>query len=117
MHTLVGATAAGLVTSAALIAGISIVTRRRDPLAGISQSLRSEAASTAIVVGGVIGGTSHSILDAIVHSDVRPFAPFSDANPFFHSLGPGVLEMLCVVLGLLGVILLAFRLSRESTRA
>lgn len=117
MHTLAGATAAGLVTSAALIAGTFIVARHRNVPEGIPRSLGSETASTAIVVGGVIGGASHSILDAIVHSDVRPFAPLSDANPFFHSLAAGALESLCVVLGLLGLILLALRLSRESTRA
>jgi hypothetical protein len=117
LHTLAGATAAGLVTSGVLIVA-TVVARMRARIVGegFKPLLRSELSSTPIVIGGVAGGTSHSILDAIVHSDVRPFAPLSNANPFYRSLESSTLEAACVVLGTIGLILLTWHAKKQHGR-
>jgi hypothetical protein len=54
------------------------------------------------VSGAFIGSFSHVFLDALMHRDVQPFLPFSDAN-LFGIVGAGALHLLCVVLGVVGV--------------
>ncbi len=64
--------------------------------------------------GGVLGVYSHVILDAIMHSDARPWAPLSGANPFVGLLSIGQLSLLCLIFLLLGTIV--FGLTRSFTR-
>ncbi len=59
------------------------------------------------VSGALVGGYSHVLLDSIMHSDVRPFFPWSDANPLLGLMSVLDLYLLCVVLGILGGIVLA----------
>lgn len=61
--------------------------------------------------GGVVGVYSHFILDAIMHADARPWAPWSEENPFVGLLSIGQLNLLCLVSLLLGTVVLG------STRA
>lgn len=60
--------------------------------------------------GGVLGVYSHLILDAIMHADARPWAPFSEANPLAGSLSIAQLDLLC--LGSLPVSAVIFGLIR-----
>ncbi len=46
--------------------------------------------------GGLLGIYSHVFLDAIMHADARPWAPFSSRNPFVGLLGIGTLNALCL---------------------
>jgi membrane-bound metal-dependent hydrolase YbcI (DUF457 family) len=66
-------------------------------------------------VGGLVGGMTHSILDAVMHPDLRPFWPFSVANPFLDLIGIGLLHTMCVASGLAGAVLLVIQ-SRRTTR-
>jgi hypothetical protein len=34
-----------------------------------------------VAIGATAGTFSHVLLDSVMHSDIRPFAPFSDSNP------------------------------------
>jgi membrane-bound metal-dependent hydrolase YbcI (DUF457 family) len=45
----------------------------------------------------------HVIPDAIMHSDVRPLAPFSDENPFLGAVSLGSLHLALVVMGVLAI--------------
>jgi hypothetical protein len=54
--------------------------------------------------GAFIGTYSHVLLDSIVHDDVRPFWPFTEANPFYGVVGSFTLHAACVILGLFGAI-------------
>jgi hypothetical protein len=54
------------------------------------------------VTGAFIGTYSHVFLDSIMHSDVRPFSPFSQRNPCYLLIGPVTLHLSCIVLGVLG---------------
>jgi hypothetical protein len=73
---------------------------------------------TGALVGAVLGVLLHVPIDAMMHPDVKPFAPWSDANPLFI---PGSFEWLhvaCLVAGLLGLGLWARRVRRRvPTRA
>jgi membrane-bound metal-dependent hydrolase YbcI (DUF457 family) len=52
---------------------------------------------------GAFGGTlSHIVLDSFMHYDMRPFAPFSDANPILNVLSHDGVCQLCLILGLVG---------------
>ena len=55
---------------------------------------------------GLVGGLFHALLDAIMHGDMRPLRPFSDANPLFGLLSIQVLYLFCIITGLLGAAML-----------
>jgi membrane-bound metal-dependent hydrolase YbcI (DUF457 family) len=50
---------------------------------------------------------SHILLDSIMHGDMQPFLPFSDKNGLYHILTLDQLDMLCVVSGFVGLLILA----------
>jgi membrane-bound metal-dependent hydrolase YbcI (DUF457 family) len=52
--------------------------------------------------GALFGTTSHIILDSLMHYDIRPFAPFSDANPLLGVVSIGMLHVICVALVCIG---------------
>ncbi|MCX9158312.1 hypothetical protein OPU71_19480 [Niveibacterium sp. 24ML] len=51
-------------------------------------------------VGALLGTFTHILLDALVHDDIRPFWPLSDANPLRGLLGWHETELLCLLLAL-----------------
>ena len=55
------------------------------------------------LVGGLLGGLSQPLLDAIMHADMRPFLPFTDANPLLGLVDLGVLHLACVLSGMVGL--------------
>jgi hypothetical protein len=59
--------------------------------------------------GALLGAFSHLGLDAFMHADLHPLAPFSDDNPLLHRLDIGTLHEFCLGVGLVGVILLIGR--------
>ena len=113
LHTFVGATSAGLATALILLGA-----RRLAPgLAGRFEAappfLRSEAATTGIVAGGLVGGATHPFLDGLMHGDIRPFAPWTDANPLLGTVGLGALHLGCLAAALIGAALIWTRRRRE----
>jgi membrane-bound metal-dependent hydrolase YbcI (DUF457 family) len=56
-------------------------------------------------VGALLGSYSHIVLDGIMHADMRPLAPWSDANPFLHAVSLGILHWSCIALGIAGGLL------------
>jgi membrane-bound metal-dependent hydrolase YbcI (DUF457 family) len=50
-----------------------------------------------------VGMLGHVVPDAIMHADARPFAPFSDGNPFLRLMDVGDLHLAFVAIGALGV--------------
>jgi membrane-bound metal-dependent hydrolase YbcI (DUF457 family) len=77
--------------------------------------VRSEVACTAALYGGLAGGLTHPILDAVMHPDLRPFWPLSRANPFLDAIGLVALHLGCVVSGLMGAGILMFRYHYATT--
>ena len=62
-----------------------------------------------IITGAALGGYSHIVLDSVMHTDIRPFAPFSDANTLLHLVSLDTLHLICIGAGILGLIVLSVR--------
>jgi membrane-bound metal-dependent hydrolase YbcI (DUF457 family) len=75
--------------------------------------MTSDCALRPALVGGLLGGVTHPLLDGIMHDDIRPFLPFTSANPLHLAMGLGPLHLLCILSGVAGVALLAIRAARE----
>jgi len=58
-----------------------------------------------------VGSVSHLVLDAIMHDDVMPFWPASEANGLLYLLTVWHLHVLCLVLGVLGAVGVLFRIA------
>jgi len=69
-----------------------------------------------VAVGALLGSFSHIVLDGVMHADMRPFAPWSDANPFLHRVSLGVLHWGCVIAAVLGGLLWLSVLRRKQQR-
>ncbi len=61
------------------------------------------------LIPGLISGYSHVFLDSVMHADVRPWAPWSDANPLYQAISLGVLHWGCLAAGLVGVLWFVLR--------
>jgi len=55
---------------------------------------------TGMMGSALVGTLSHVLLDSFMHSDARPFAPFTSANPFLGVVSLGALHWGCVACGL-----------------
>ena len=64
---------------------------------------------TAIFMSALMGVWSHVALDSIMHWDIRPFAPFSKANPSYEICSLIALHLVCVWSGVLGGIIYSIR--------
>lgn len=94
-HTYVGATlVAGVITLAFTLV---------DRWGGRAPTL------APVITGAALGAYSHILLDSVMHADVRPFAPFSMANPLLDVLSTADLHLLCVALGMAGLLGIALR--------
>jgi len=76
---------------------------------------RSELSLRGVVLGGLLGGVTHALLDGVMHGDVQPLRPFSLANPLYGLIGWKLLHSACLVAGAVGA--LALVSSRRSWRA
>lgn len=68
--------------------------------------VQSEVTLSGALAGGILGGLTHSLLDGIMHADIKPLRPFSSANPLLGMVDLSVLHMGCLLLGVLGILLL-----------
>jgi membrane-bound metal-dependent hydrolase YbcI (DUF457 family) len=106
LHTVWGAGLVGLVTGAALGA----LARRRAGTA--AHALRAELRFGPAIVGGVLGGVSHPLLDGLMHRDVRALSPLTDTTWVLEPSGVAALHLACVIAGVLGALLLVVRRAR-----
>jgi hypothetical protein len=111
LHTLLGATTTGLLAGVSVFL-LSQLSRRVPFLQNTTGKLptfvQAEFILSACILGGVIGGISHSLIDALIYSDVHPFAPMSLQNPFLGSVRPDALTNSLVLAGAVGFALLIF---------
>ena len=103
-HTIVGGSLVGL--GVALLLWLAARELRRRGLLperefALGVDARSELSASALAIGGLYGGVSHAVLDAMIHSDCRPLAPWVDSNPWLCSLY--VSPTVCVAAGALGL--------------
>lgn len=104
-HTYVGATLVALAAFALFLACRWFADRfwLLNPCKWQSLSL------LAVALGAVAGSYSHIVLDSVMHSDITPFAPFSEANPLFRVISLPALHWVCFVSGVVALLILAVR--------
>ncbi|HEX3282474.1 MAG TPA: DUF4184 family protein [Pyrinomonadaceae bacterium] len=121
LHTFMGATIVGLATAATLIGSKWLAEKAMPRLFSESRfrqpSIRSEATTLGLLVGGFVGGASHPLLDGIMHRDIRPFLPWSASNPLLGLISIETLEIGCEMAGLVGLVLLGIWLYNERRAA
>ena len=64
---------------------------------------------TAAVTGAFLGTFSHIALDAVMHSDIRPWWPFDGGNGLLRVISIDELHVVCWVLGVLGALVISGR--------
>jgi hypothetical protein len=116
-HTFLGATLAGAATGVVII-GLRLLIEKHSPsfrafVAGLRPSLRSEFTNGGLLVGALMGGVSHPVLDGIMHRDIHPFAPWAGENPLLQIISVGTLHLGCLLFGLIGLAVVILRLYRE----
>ena len=75
--------------------------------------LNAEITVASAFITAIIGAYSHVFLDSIMHTDMRPFYPFSNSNPLFRIIGLRLLHQLCVLSGLIGIGILTVAYRRK----
>ncbi|MDQ1922374.1 hypothetical protein [Massilia pseudoviolaceinigra] len=70
----------------------------------------------ASCTGAFLGTLSHIVLDAIMHSDMHPWRPLSDANQLLDFVSLGTLHLACLVLAVVGGAVAAWRHHNENRR-
>lgn len=77
-HTYIGASLVVL-----LIFGFFIGARKLSRITYLPNMLGwKQLEIPPILVGATLGSYSHIVLDSLMHGDIRPFAPLSEANPW-----------------------------------
>jgi hypothetical protein len=98
LHTVLGATFSWIATSILFLLLIRLGSKIRFP----NWFGWRDLTSIPIALGAALGTYSHLILDGIMHSDMTPFAPFTEANPLLGIISLGALHWSCVAVGILG---------------
>jgi hypothetical protein len=76
------------------------------PRDAMPEALGAEIRMPIAAMSGIFGGVFHSVLDGIMHPDIRPFRPFTDANPLYGLVSIRVVYLFCIITGLVGAALL-----------
>ena len=100
-HTYIGATLVIAATWLLYKALYGLAQRIRLPNLFGWQSLQSRQ----VLTGAALGAYSHIVLDSIMHSDIRPWRPFSDANGLLHAIPLDWLHLACLAAGVLGLMI------------
>jgi|SRR5712671_2041274 len=83
------------------------------PRDAVAEVLAAEFRLPIAAMSGLFGGIFHSVLDGIMHADIRPFRPFTDANPLYELVSLRVLYLFCIITGLLGGVLILAQERRQ----
>jgi membrane-bound metal-dependent hydrolase YbcI (DUF457 family) len=105
MHTYIGATLAVAATVALFVGALRLSKLVRLPDVFGWQSLKWPP----VLVGSAAGCYSHIVLDSIMHADIQPWAPFSQANGLYLLVSIDRLHDLCVAAGVVGLLAMAVR--------
>lgn len=106
LHTVWAAGAMGLAVGLAVWAGARDRTRRLDSRA------REDLERNAAIVGGLLGGITHPLLDGLMHRDMRPLWPFAQTTWVVGPDGVVALHVGCILAGALGAAVLWLRRGR-----
>lgn len=105
LHTYIGATLAALLVTAAFVPARAVA-RALPPWRLLAWR---DLGLSAVLLGALLGAWSHVALDSIMHGDITPLAPFSDANALYRVLSLWWLHLLCAVAGALALLVWLMR--------
>jgi hypothetical protein len=111
-HTYIGATVAAAIVSTAFVPARWLAAKLP---AGRLTTWR-QLHTSAVGLGAAAGAWSHVLLDSIMHGDIAPLAPFSDANGLYRVVPLRVLHLGCLVAGVLALAWWALRRYLNSER-
>jgi len=60
---------------------------------------------SVVFISAFLGCYTHVFLDSLMHSDLQPFYPFSNHNPFLSLISVATLHKLCLYSGMIGAFL------------
>lgn len=64
----------------------------------------TEISWTVASISAFIGTFSHVLIDSVMHADMNPLWPFSESNEMLYVVSVSTLHLVCVALGLVGVV-------------
>ena len=107
-HTWLGATLIGLLVAVAappaarviLLQWNDYLARKGTPWLASPPGISRFAAFS----GAMLGAWSHVLLDSVMHADMRPLAPWSEANGLLGALPLGELHLFCVGAGVVDML-------------
>ncbi len=108
LHTYVGASCIFGATVGLFLCLRWLASRRRLPNLFGWQTLSARQ----VAAGAALGAYSHIVFDSVMHEDIRPLAPFSQANALLDTIPLGYLHLLCVALGGVGLAVMGWRAVR-----
>ena len=92
-----------------LAVGVALNALSRRWSAPAAPALRGDLGMRAALLGGLLGGSSHALLDGLMHRDVRALRPFAETTWVLAPEGVVALHAGCVVAGVVGALLLVVR--------
>lgn len=119
LHTYAGATVVAVVGTvlgrplsiAGLRAWNATVGRERTGLLRVDSSVSWKSAA----ISASIGAYSHIVFDSMMHRDIRPWAPWSEANGLLEIIPVVALHWLCLAMGIGGAAVMTARRTRSGT--
>lgn len=107
-HTLAGALLIGIAAAVVGRGAITLAGRLAARWGG-EASLSLRITWLQAWLGALLGTGSHLLLDAVMHDDMRPFAPLTDANPLLMTAWMLHLHLACILAAMFGTVLLLAR--------
>ncbi|MCP5149917.1 MAG: DUF4184 family protein [Chromatiales bacterium] len=114
-HTYLGALLVGVASM--LIGKVAYGPIARTWNARAAPALPTAVGWAAAGSGAFLGTTSHVLLDSLMHGDMQPFAPLTDANTLLLAISIESLHLLCIGLGAVGAVGLLTRTTRRERRS
>lgn len=105
LHTYVGATLAAVVTALLFLGAQRLASRRWLP----NLFKWQELTLVQVVVGAAAGAYSHVVLDSVMHRDMSPLVPFSQANPLLGAVSLGSLHWFCAASAVVALLVIGIR--------
>lgn len=75
-----------------------------SPSQAIWLAYEPRISTKAAGTGAFLGAYSHVAIDSIMHGDMEPFAPFSNATPWHLMTSLETLHIACIAAGIIGVV-------------
>lgn len=95
--------AAGVVGAAV---GVVVWAACRGVAPRLGSAVRDDVRPGAAVMGGLLGGVSHPLLDGLMHRDVHALRPLAETQWVLSPGGVAMLHLACVAAGALGLVIL-----------